>query len=223
MSSHNRHRRSARIPNQCMYTFAKVIVLLVIPMITAIGAARADLPVVYHSPGDDGVMPGAPVEIPAGIESIVHLYIDGGSFPSPSDPCDQGSGDEVCAWDLVVEGQNGLDVLGFIADSDGFSHISGATLRFNGVAAIHGIVGPTKLGDVVVRGTSGGALQLLPSKSVNAALGIDTLPQATLVTVPEPGLLSTLLPGMVLLHACARRRRSTRSRKADSRGSEGAR
>ncbi|MEM7284527.1 MAG: hypothetical protein AAF438_23255, partial [Pseudomonadota bacterium] len=50
----------------------------------------------YHSPHDDGARAEGP--IPPGVQTL-HLYVDGGSTPSPAAPCDvEGTGDEVCAY-----------------------------------------------------------------------------------------------------------------------------
>jgi len=114
--------------------------------------ASAAPPVVYHSPNDDGVNPGGPVQVPSLVQTTIHLYIDGGSTASPSDPCFQGTGDEVCAWNLTLAGQSGLSLVSFTPSGAVVSNLSGGVLRANRLDPLTGALGPVKVGDLVVEG-----------------------------------------------------------------------
>ena len=47
-------------------------------------ANHATGPIVYHSPNDDGAPAFWPPQVPLEPTMTLHLYIDGGSVPSPS-------------------------------------------------------------------------------------------------------------------------------------------
>jgi hypothetical protein len=176
-----------------------VLFLLALPV-------SAAPPVVYHSPADDGVNPGGPVEVPSLAPTTIHLYIDGGATASPADPCSQGTGDEVCAWNLTVGGQGGLTLQSFTAASGVLSNLSGDVLRCNRLDPITGELGAVKIGDLVVNGTEGGTLDLTSGESIDAALGSQSLTPTTLVTLPEPAGGALLGWGAGLLLLLARRR-----------------
>jgi hypothetical protein len=196
--------RKSAAPRIGAVTVALLTALL--PAVAAVQVATASVPIVYHSANDDGVVTPSPVEIVPGAAFTVHLYIDGGSTASAIDPCYLGTGDEVCSWELTVEGQHGLDLVGFVASAGGVSLISGTTLKYVGGDAINGTLGPEKLGDLTVQGITGGILQLHSSKSVNSALGLDALLETDIVTVPEPGFPTGLIAGIAGLAVCARAR-----------------
>lgn len=157
--------------------------------------AAASPPVVYFSPADDGINPGGPSEIPGSELATLYLYLDSGPTASVSDPCHIGIGDEVCGWDIQVEASAGLSLIGFVGDGDVVSHISGSILRFNGGEVGSGTLGPVRLGELTVNGTPDSSVELLTSKSISSSLNTEIIAPATLVTVPEPGLLSALIVG----------------------------
>jgi len=150
------------------------------------GASNAAPPMIYHSPADDGVDPGAPFEIPALVQTTLFLYIDAGTNASLADPCHQGSGDEICWWDLTLEGRDGLGLVSFIGSAGVVSNLTPSSLVFNG-GDVNGTLGPTKIGELVVDGNAGGLLVLLPGQIVSSALNIAPVAQSALVTIPEPG------------------------------------
>lgn len=143
-------------------------------------------PAVYHSPADDGIAPGAPVVIPDLVQTTLFLYIDAGTNASLADPCHQGSGDEICWWDLTLEGRDGLGLVSFIGSAGVVSNLTPSSLVFNG-GDVNGTLGPTKIGELVVDGNAGGLLVLLPGQIVSSALNIAPVAQSALVTIPEPG------------------------------------
>lgn len=175
--------------------------------------ASAAPPVVYHSPNDDGVNPGGPVQVPSLVQTTIHLYIDGGSTASPSDPCFQGTGDEVCAWNLTLAGQSGLSLVSFTPSGAVVSNLSGGVLRANRLDPLTGALGPVKVGDLVVEGSEGGTLDLSAGESIDAALTSQVLPSVTVVTLPEPGadLLGSAGLVALLLLSRGRARRRVRS------------
>ncbi len=183
--------------------------------------AGATPPVVYHSPADDGSNPGSPFEISPVGQTTLHLYIDGGPTPSPSEPCHAGTGDEVCGWDLLMQGSIGtLDLVSFVGTGDVVFNLNGSSLRFNGGDFGNGTLGPSKIGDLVVEGTTGGTLDLMLSKSVTSGLAVATIAQTTVITVPEPGLPLSLISGASLLGILSRlrpRRTQTAGQRAKTR------
>jgi len=146
------------------------------------------------------------------VQTTLFLYIDAGTNASSADPCHEGSGDEICWWNLSVAGQGGLGLVSFTGSGDVVSKLTSSLLVFNGGDARNGTLGPTKLGELVVGGTPGGTLELLPGQIVSSALSMDAVAQATLITVPEPGQGHLLLAGVAWL--CALRRRDRRRQKS---------
>lgn len=181
------------------------------------GASFAAVPSVYHSPADDGVDPGAPVTIPGSGQSTLFLYVDGGNSASSFDACHQGAGDEVCWWDLHLEGQTGLSLDSFTASGDVLSNLSGSVLRING-GDTNGTLGPTKIGELTVSPSPGGTLELTAGNSVSSALNLHVIPPTTVVTVPEPGQVTLLAAGIGLLWHLNRRRSRRKARRAGALG-----
>ena len=181
--------------------FVSVVALLA--TLCVAGASVAAPPTVYYSPGDNGVDPGAPVVIPALVQTTLFLYIDAGTNASSADSCHLGSGDEICWWNLTLEGQGGLGLVSFTGSGDVVSKLTSSLLLFNGGDA-NGTLGPTKIGELVVDGNPGGSLELMPGQIVISALSMAPVAQSTLVTVPEPGQNSLLFAGVVWLWALRR-------------------
>jgi len=164
---------------------------------------------VFHSPGDDGV-PGAGA-IPEGGVQPVHLYVDGGSSPSaPGRACNDGTGDEVCGFDLELSGQSGLTFSSFAADpgADLLVNFSSGSLRINGIDAVAPSTGPQRIGTLHVNAVSGGEVALSSGETIGADLSSEVLVAQTLVAVPEPGQLAMLVCGGALLAGLARRGRA---------------
>lgn len=212
--------RSARHPHEPRCRFAKTIALLVLSALIPLGAAIAAPPVVYHSPADDGLPPGAPVDVPSNVAFTVHLYIDSGSAKSTGTEfrCANGSGDDLCAFDLRLESSNGLTFISFTPEGDVVSNFTGNLLELNGGDPWGGTLGAQKIGDLLVQGPVGGELILLASQSVNSSLGLDSIPQATLATVPEPDFgVGIFLATLALVTLASSRTRGDRPRRHSTR------
>ena len=67
---------------------------------------------VYDSPGDDGTPAGVTAVPTDGTPALLNLYIDGGANESPcSDKCTgEGTGDELCAWDIRISVDGGMTI-----------------------------------------------------------------------------------------------------------------
>jgi CubicO group peptidase (beta-lactamase class C family) len=161
---------------------------------------------VFHSPNDDGV-PGSG-QVPPGSPSVF-LYLDGGPAASaPGTACNDGTGDEVCGFDLELTGVGGVTFTSFDADpgADLLVNLGASSVRINGLDPVAPGVGPQRLGQLFLSASSG-EVELTTAETVGADLSSETLSAQTLVTVPEPSQLITLLSGGSLLAALARTRR----------------
>lgn len=163
-------------------------------------------PVVYHSPNDDGANPGIPVDVPAGASVTLHLYIDGGSLASsPGEKCYTGPNDELCGWDLSLAGTGSVAFTSFTPNGDVEYGLSGNQLRCNGGDPFVGTLGPTKIGDLLLSGTSGDRVDLTRGDVVTSQLSLTQAPLGPVVTLPEPGGIVGLLSGVGLLARLKRR------------------
>jgi hypothetical protein len=169
--------------------------------------AAASPPAVYLSETNEGVPPpGGILMVPPGATTL-HLFIDGGGNPSSETPCSQGTGDDVCSYDLDLQGQNGLSITEFTPRGGVAFHLSGNTLGVVGGDPWFGELGPRKIGEVTVNGSDGGTLDLLgSSESANASLGLESIGPTTLLMLPEPDAVPTLIAGSLLLGWLNRRR-----------------
>ena len=182
-----------------------LLVGLLLGTILTADSSRAAAPSVYFSPFNNGDAPATPPEIPSSGQTMIYLYLDGGSSASLSDPCFQGPGEEVCGWDIKIQAVGGLSLVSFDGAGDVVSHISGDTLRFNGGDVGSGTLGAVKLGDLLVIGAADSSLELLTSQSINSMLGTETIAPSSLLTTPEPGLGLGLLIGSAFLGLSSRR------------------
>ncbi|MEZ4290025.1 MAG: PEP-CTERM sorting domain-containing protein [Myxococcota bacterium] len=188
---------------------------LVCGALTPPSAPATTLPVVYHSPADDGARPSAPTVFPSGATFVVHLYMDessGGVQASASDVCESGGGTERCGWDLVVEGVGDVDFVSFVGVGDvvfGLSPAPAPRLRMNGGAPISGELGVVKLGDLEVATSGEGSVELIEGVVADAALARVVLAASpvVVVVVPEPDAIAMLGVGLTSLLARRRRRR----------------
>lgn len=169
-------------------------------------AAPSGATLVYHSPGDDGV-PGS--TIPEGGVQSVYLYIDGGPAASGGGTaCNDGTGDEVCGFDLEITGLNGLTLSSFTPDggADLLVNLNATSAKINGLDALAPTPGPKRLGELLVNAATGGEVELTSGEVIGADLDSEILAQTTVATVPEPGVLLGLAGGALLLAALSRRR-----------------
>jgi hypothetical protein len=174
----------------------------------ALGSSPALAAQVFHSPNDDG-LPGSG-QIPSGGVQSVLLYIDGGGAISiPGRACNDGTGDEICGFDLELTALAGLSFDSFTADSgaDLMVNFSAGSIRINGIDAVGPGIGPQRIGELLVNAVDGGEVELTGGETLGADLASENLATMTLVTVPEPGQLLMLLCGGGLLAGLSRARR----------------
>jgi hypothetical protein len=168
--------------------------------------AAAAPPDLYHSPADDGASGGLPAPVPADVPVTLHLYLGVGATASTALPCQAGDGDEICGYQLRIQG-SGAALQSFVpADPDLLFRLAPAELELIGGEYQTGELGPTKLGDLVVQGPVGATLDLVAGDFVTAALTKESAPApTTLVQLPEPATAAALACGCALLVALARR------------------
>jgi len=190
--------------------------IFLLSFIALFAPLAAGEPLVYHSPGDDGTIPGATPTLPSPGPEWVYLYADAGSQPSaPGTACTTGTGDELCAWNLLIEGQ-GVEFLEFQGTGGVVWNLTPGSLRVNGVDAIAPTPDPIRLGQLRVVSTSpaGGSVLVSGVDAATAALELATIPSGTLafVPVPEPGGRVMLVSGILAVCAMSRSRRARQSR-----------
>lgn len=175
------------------------------------GAQTADAQTVsvFHSPGDDGLSPT--LAIPLGTTSTIHLYVDGGLTTSAvGEACEVGTGEELCAVETALAASGGVTLLTFTPATGAQGQIVGGVLRANRVDAVSGVVGPTKIGDLLIDTGVMGTLELQSGAYVDAALQMQPLAPTTALYVPEPSFSSLLGSSLLLLVALRRARSSAR-------------
>jgi Carboxypeptidase regulatory-like domain/Dockerin type I domain len=191
--------------------FLSILLATAASLVVLPGIAWSDVPVVYHSPNDDGVPLTAPLDVLPGSSNILYLYIDGGNNGSPEIRCATGTGDETCFWNVVLRGAASVTIADFTPNA-GIVHYldpSGVTIGINGGDPWRGDLGPRRIGELVIDGGAyGGALELVSGESVNSGLGVDALVPVNIVPEPATGL--SLSFGGLLLGAMVRRRAALR-------------
>ena len=191
----------------------RITTLVCLAGLLAATEAIAAQPVVYNSPADDGANPGTSVSFPLGGIQTLYLYGDGGSLVSSSGVvCEDGSGEETCGWDVLVEARGGVTFTEFRPASDIHHSLGPVTLRFNGGNHQLGQLGATKLGELDIDTSAEGSVQISGGQTVDAGLRLHDLHVTRLILVPEPGAISSLLAGSALLSALARWRRGARAK-----------
>lgn len=131
-------------------------------------AAAADL---YHSPNDDGVA-GEPVRVPAdGRRVTLNLYLDGGVAESaPEDKCNGvGTGDEICAWDLVLAASGGLRIEAFRTEADVVFHLADDALRANGLDPYAPLAAPKRVGQLDIVAETPGSLSVTGNAAIRSS------------------------------------------------------
>lgn len=176
------------------------LALVVGQLILGAGVAWTDVPVVYHSPADDGAPPESPVDVPPGATLTVFLYLDGGSEASPEIRCSTGTGDEVCFWNVVLQTSGTATLSSFVPAAGLVHHLDpgGTSLGINGGDPWRGDLGPRRIGELVLDGGSGGGgLELTSGQAVDSSLGVSALAPA--LVVPEPAVGLSLGAGVLML------------------------
>jgi hypothetical protein len=164
------------------------------------GQAIAAAPIVYHSPLDDGAAPGSAILLPPGGVQTLFLYGDGGPAASTSGVvCEDGSGDEICSWDLLVEAREGTTLVAFRPEGDLHFSLTASALRFNGGSHQLGSLGATKLGELDIDTSADGRVDLTGGQAVGAGLQLHDLHSERLIIVPEPSGWGMLAAGMGFL------------------------
>jgi lysophospholipase L1-like esterase len=195
--------------------------LIELLLLTALAAqSRAGVPVLYHSPLDDGVPPtSVPVE-PGSPFVTLFLYLDAGGVASGvGTPCVDGDGDELCAWELRLEVSGAASIQAFAPDGlqDIVVRRSSEELVATGGNALDGELGPIRLGelDLHITGESW-SLDVTDGRAVDATFGLVNL-EAGRIAIPEPSLPLALAVGVLTL-AALRRTPNTRYTRARLRG-----
>jgi hypothetical protein len=171
------------------------------------GQAMAAPPTIFHSPNDDGISGGSPGVIEPGVSQMVHLYLQGGvNATSIGEACNDGDGEEVCGFDLLLEAQGGPSFSNFVPVGNTVWALDPSSLRFNGGDFADGTLGAVKLGDLIFDAQLGDSIDLAEGQTADAALGLVDLTPSTLLIVPEPSRHLLLLSGLTALVVLYRHR-----------------
>jgi hypothetical protein len=180
------------------------------------GQAIAAPPTIFYSPNDNGVSGGSPGVIEPGVSQMVHVYLQGGvNATSIGERCNDGDGEEVCGFDLLLEAQGGVSFSNFVPAGDTVRALDPSSLRFNGGDFASGTLGTVKLGDLVVEAQLGGSIDLADGQTADAALGLVDLTPSTLLIVPEPSRHLLLSAGLTALLVLYRRRQGRMASRLD--------
>jgi hypothetical protein len=118
-------------------------------LVAALASPSAAAPALFHSPADDGLpAPSTPVESAIPLVTLF-LYVDGGPVStSTGTPCEDGDGDELCAWEFTLETTGDVTLQGFVPEPgiDLVERLSGSEFAAIGGNAVGGELGPTRLG-----------------------------------------------------------------------------
>ena len=83
--------------------------------------------------------------------------------------------------------------------------LSGGELRCAATDPLVGTLGPRKIGDLMIDGSEGGALDLISGASLDSTLTTQALATGSLVTLPEPEGHQLAMAGVLGLLLLARR------------------
>jgi hypothetical protein len=167
---------------------------------SALGTAR-----VFHSPNDDGTSPPA-IETLAPGSHTLHLYVETGSTPSTSGPCDVGDGEEVCQWVIDTRGEGNVTFQSFTPVGDVNWNLEGQLLTATGGDYVSGDLGVFKIGDLVILATDAGSVALIHGEVALADLSLASVETGDIVSVPEPASWLMLVAGTAFLGLLYRRR-----------------
>lgn len=165
---------------------ALVLACLLAPLALAEGLE------VYSSPSDDGQpAPNAPVALPHGTPTVLHLYLRG-TPPTPSSsgtPCGgtTATGGEICGWDLHLTSGAGIEILAFTPAPGVVHHLADShALRANGGRVQQPDVSAQKIGAVTVRASGVASLEVAGVQYVDAGLRRRPLAAQVLATSSAP-------------------------------------
>jgi lysophospholipase L1-like esterase len=189
----------------CPSPFALASTLLgTMLLIAALASPSGAAPALFHSPADDGLAaPSTPVESAIPLVTLF-LYVDGGPVStSTGTPCEDGDGDEVCAWEFSLETTGDVTLQGFVPEPgiDLVERLSASEFAAIGGNAIGGDLGPTRLGALDLAVTSSNwSVKIIGGSAVNASFSLTSLPPIA-IAVPEPTLPLQLAFGIAFLIA----------------------
>lgn len=189
--------------------------LALVALVLLASHALAEVPVLYHSPADDGVRSAStPVE-PGTPAVTLFLYLDAGPASSSGGaPCVDGEGDELCGWKIDLRVSGSATIAAFLPDpaQDVVANVTASGLRATGGDAVDGEIGPIRLGalqlDVPVQDWS---LSVVGGQAIDASFSLVALEPST-VAVPEPRGLPGLVASVAALFGLARGRPRVRGR-----------
>jgi len=158
---------------------------------------------------------GTPV-LPAPADWLT-LYVDRTTTgqSGAGTPCVDGDGEEICAWQVLIEAGPGVS-FGAFAPEPGVAYVLAAgELRANGLHGLSAGIEPIRLGALAVISTNpatGGDVTLASAQVVTADFALEPVAPKTLATipVPEPGLWLQWAAGLTALAVLGRRRRCPR-------------
>lgn len=176
---------------------AIVVVVLAVGLVVPDVSAQVR---VFHSPANDGVDPGGTQAIEPGDPVTLHLYIENDGIPTATGTvCEDGDGNELCGYDLTIEGFGGIQFDAFSEMADTRQSLTTTRLRLNAVEAVNGVSGAIYIGDLTIDATSGTTVDLVSGQVLDASLNLAPVAPRSLVSVPEPGVLAGLACGSLLL------------------------
>lgn len=184
--------------------------LILAGVVCIAASALADVPVLYHSPGDDGTRPtSTPVE-PGTPGVTLFLYLDPGALPSSAGtPCVDGDGDELCGWRFALQVSGSASIQSFLPDAsqDVVAKTNAQSLLATGGDAVAGELGPIRIGELQLDvPAQDWSVALTQGSAVDAAFDLVDLSPA-FVAVPEPDVASGLAAGALSLLGVATVRR----------------
>lgn len=176
-----------------------ILASMLLSLLVCSAASRAVAQVrVFHSPNDDGTSPAALVTLPPGTHTL-HLYVEAGSIPSQSVPCDVGDGEEVCQWMIDTKGEGNVSFESFTPAGDVKWKLGGQLLTATGGDHEFGNLGAFKIGDLAISATDAGSVALIHGEVALADLSVASIEAADIVIVPEPSLWLSFVVGLGLL------------------------
>ena len=163
-----------------------VVGLVVVGASALATTAGAGVNVYQGSPG------AAPVNVTInGGPVVLSLFYqtDANTPSAPQTPCLNGSGSEVCGWDIYVAGSGGMVLQSFTpaAGADVVGNISGNVLRANGGDPINGETGAHPIGSLTVAATAAGSVTVSGNLYVTASLAAAPVTSGTTLAVGVTG------------------------------------
>lgn len=197
------------------------LVFAIAAMTIGWGGSAAGTSDVYHAPADDGIAPGTTPVLPSPGPEWLNLFVERSTSGASANgtPCVDGDGDELCAWEVVVQAQPGVEFGAFLPTGDVEFVLTPTELRANRLSATAPALGLERLGYLGVTSTNpatGGDVTLVSGNVVTAGFSLEAVAPKTLATIPlpEPGpwlQWATALGGLAVLGRVRRRPRSGRT------------